>query len=71
MHAWQSLIFITIVKLQALLDCVRKYSLNRVFLKFKILFMFLDYFDVLVSKIIYKNKKYYFDVFLSEKHFEV
>jgi hypothetical protein len=71
MHAWQSLIFITIVKLQALLDCVRKYGLNRVFLKFKILFMFLDYFDVLVSKIIYKNKKYYFDIFLSEKHFEV
>jgi hypothetical protein len=33
--------------------------------------MFLDYFDVLVSKIIYKNKKYYFDIFLSEKHFEV
>jgi hypothetical protein len=30
--------------------------------------MFLDHFDVLISKIIFL--KYYFDTFLSEKHFE-
>jgi hypothetical protein len=41
-----------------------KYSLNYYFL-------FLDCFDVLMSKIIKKNKKkYYFDVFPSEKHFK-
>jgi hypothetical protein len=28
--------------------------------------MFLNYFDVLMSKIIFKNKKYYFNTFLSE-----
>jgi hypothetical protein len=33
--------------------------------------MFLDYFDLLISKIILKNKKiYYFDIFLSEKLFK-
>jgi hypothetical protein len=31
--------------------------------------MFSDRFDVLISKIIFL-KKYYFDVFLNEKHFE-
>ena len=30
--------------------------------------MFSDCFDVLISKIIFK--KYYFDAFLNEKHFE-
>ena len=30
--------------------------------------MFLDHFDALILKIIFKNKKiYYFDTFLSEK----
>jgi hypothetical protein len=58
MHAWQSLIFITIVKIQALLDCIRKYSLNCVFFKFNFLkklffYIFLDRFDVLVLKIIF------------------
>jgi UDP-N-acetylmuramyl pentapeptide phosphotransferase/UDP-N-acetylglucosamine-1-phosphate transferase len=34
-------------------------------------FFFLDLFDVLISKIIFKNKKiYYFDAFPSKKHFE-
>jgi len=34
--------------------------------------MFSDHFDVLMSKIIFKNKKkYYFDAFPSEKHFEL
>jgi hypothetical protein len=32
--------------------------------------MFLDRFDELMSKIIFLNKKYYFDAFLDEKHFE-
>jgi hypothetical protein len=32
--------------------------------------MFSNYFDVLMSKIIFKNKKYYFDIFPSEKYFE-
>jgi hypothetical protein len=32
--------------------------------------MFFDGFDVLISKIILKNKKTSFNVFLSEKHFE-
>ena len=33
--------------------------------------MFLDHFDALISKIILKNKKkYYFNTFLSEKHFK-
>ena len=31
--------------------------------------MFLDYFDALISKIIF-NKKYYFDVFLNKKYFK-
>jgi len=32
--------------------------------------MFLDYFDVLVSKIILKKiKKYYFNIFLNKRHF--
>jgi len=33
--------------------------------------VFLYHFDALISKIIFKNKKkYYFDKFLSKKHFE-
>jgi hypothetical protein len=33
--------------------------------------MILDYFDVLMLKISFKNKKiYYFDVFLNKKQFE-
>ena len=34
--------------------------------------MYLDYFDVLMLKIIFlkNNKKYYFNVFPSEKHFK-
>jgi hypothetical protein len=32
--------------------------------------MFLDHFDVLMSKIIFKNKKYYFNTFSSEKYFK-
>jgi hypothetical protein len=33
-------------------------------------FMFFNRFNVLMSKIILKNKKNYFDVFQSKKHFE-
>jgi len=33
--------------------------------------MFSDCFNVLILKIIFKNKKYYFNVFSSEKHFEL
>jgi len=33
--------------------------------------VFLDHFDVLISKIIFKKlKKYYFNTFLNEKHFK-
>jgi hypothetical protein len=33
--------------------------------------MFLNYFDMLISKIIFKNKKkYYWHIFLNKKHFE-
>jgi len=32
--------------------------------------MFLDHFDALILKIIFFLKKYYFNIFLSEKHFE-
>jgi len=32
--------------------------------------MFLDYFDMLMLKIIFKNKKNYFNAFLNEKYFE-
>jgi hypothetical protein len=46
-----------------------KYSLTHVF-KNIIFFMFLNRFDVLISKIIKKNKKNHFNAFLSEKHFE-
>jgi hypothetical protein len=35
-----------------------------------IFLMFLDRFDVLMSKINFKKKKHYFDAFLSKKHFE-
>jgi len=33
--------------------------------------MFSDRFDVLISKIIFKNKKLHFDTFLNKKHFEL
>jgi len=32
--------------------------------------MFLDHFDALMSKIIFFKKKYYFNIFLNEKHFK-
>jgi hypothetical protein len=34
--------------------------------------VFLDYFDVLISKIIFKNKKiYYFNTFINKKYFKM
>jgi len=33
-----------------------------------VIYIFLDYFDVL--KIIFKNKKYYFNVFSNKKYFK-
>jgi len=39
-------------------------------LQINMFFVFLDHFNVLILKIILKNKKYYFNIFLSEKHFE-
>ena len=38
-------------------------------LQINIFFMFLNYFDVLILKIIFKNKKYYFNTFLNKKYF--
>ena len=33
--------------------------------------MFLNYFNILISKIIFKNKKiYYFNMFLNKKNFK-
>jgi hypothetical protein len=32
--------------------------------------MFLNYFDMLISKIIFKNKKYYFEIFTTKTHFK-
>jgi len=32
--------------------------------------VFLDYFDTLISKIIFFLKKNYFDIFLNEKYFD-
>jgi len=32
--------------------------------------MFLDCFNILILKIIFKNKKNYFDIFLSKNYFE-
>jgi hypothetical protein len=34
------------------------------------LYIYSDCFDVLILKIIFLNKKNYFDAFLNEKHFE-
>jgi hypothetical protein len=35
-----------------------------------IFFMFSDRFDMLMLKIIFKNKKYYFDAFINENYFK-
>jgi len=48
---------------------------KNIFLKkicFKLIFLaFSDRFDVLISKLIFKNKnKYYFDIFSSKKYFK-
>jgi hypothetical protein len=32
--------------------------------------VFSNHFDALILKIIFKNKKYHFNIFSSEKHFE-
>jgi hypothetical protein len=37
-------------------------------LRINIFLIFLDHFDILISKIIFK--KYYFNIFLNEKHFK-
>jgi hypothetical protein len=40
-------------------------------LQINIFLVFLDFFDALMSKIIFfKKKKYYFDTFSCKKHFE-
>jgi hypothetical protein len=39
-------------------------------LQINMFLVFLDHFDALISKIIFLKKIYYFDTFLSEKHFE-
>jgi hypothetical protein len=61
----------------AVLGCVWKRGANHVpsnfgkkLFKMNFVFIFSDCFDVLMSKIIFKNKKNYFNVFLSEKYFE-
>jgi hypothetical protein len=39
-------------------------------LQINIFLVFLDHFDALISKIIFKNKKILFDIFLSKKYFK-
>jgi hypothetical protein len=39
------------------------------FFQIKIFLVFLNHFDALISKLIFL-KKYYFNIFLSEKHFK-
>jgi hypothetical protein len=52
----------------------QKHFLKKIFfylLQINIFLVFLDHFDVLISKIILKKyKKNNFNIFLSEKHFE-
>jgi hypothetical protein len=43
-------------------------NLNFFWLKINFLFVFLNCFDVLISKMNFKKNIYYFDAFLSEKH---
>jgi hypothetical protein len=43
-------------------NCIINSILKKYFFLFKI-FIILDHFNMLVLKIIFKNKKYYFDVF--------
>jgi hypothetical protein len=33
--------------------------------------MFLDYFNILILKIICKNKKFYFNIFLNKNYFKI
>jgi len=43
----------------------------RVCLRVCLNFIFLNYFDGLMLKIIFKNKKYYFNIFLNKKYLEL
>jgi hypothetical protein len=43
---------------------------NSVLLKLNFLFKILLLFYILISKIIFKNKKYYFNIFINKKHFK-
>jgi hypothetical protein len=33
-------------------------------------FIFLNYFNILILKIFFKNKKYYFNIFFNKKYFK-
>jgi len=61
---WQWIIVLKRSHLIGRLALFKKFNFFIMFL------MFLNYFDVLILKIIFKNKKYYWYIFLNKKYFK-
>jgi hypothetical protein len=62
--------FLSYSLLTWLFTCIYKKIFFLYFYIFNLFFMLLFYFHVLILKIIFKNKKYYFNIFLKKKYFE-